>query len=176
MRKEFEIGKVIPDGRSRKYRINVEINFRETEKGAFSFYDPNKELSRNEKVFSASADISISDRSWDCGGQIQDIIREYLNADKIEFSEGWDKDRASNLLDIWESSHLNDVHAGTDKQAEILKELGDVDANKYDEQCTFLKEKEIYVDRGYTFGSKWLLKPFSKEEIKSIEKLFEDVV
>jgi hypothetical protein len=52
----------------------------------------------------------------DQGGQIQDTIRQALDAGVIDYAAGWDAERVGSLLDIWERWHLNDMRAGCSHQ------------------------------------------------------------
>ena len=80
-------------------------------------------------------------------GQIGDKINPYRFHDSSDLRE---------ILKIWNQWHLNDLKAGTRRQAEILStRLADKDYS-YDKAVSILKDNDLYVDRGYVYGSAWL--------------------
>ena len=68
----------------------------------------------------------------------------------------------------WKEFHLNDLQAGTLSQTEILKNCESTD---YDDRCDFLKEHDMYVDRGYSYGSKCLTQIIPDAIVSQIKKL-----
>jgi len=112
-------------------------------------------LQNVESAYTFSADGEISNDSL---GQNLDEIYE-LNKDNDLFCE---------IYKYWKKYHLNDLQAGTQQQTEILKKCPSTD---YDDRCKFLKEHDMYVDRGYTYGYKWLVKPIPESVVTDIKKL-----
>ncbi len=55
------------------------------------------------------------------------------------------------LKAIWDEWHLNDMKAGTPKQESILQGFN----GDYENRCAFLKDKNLLVDDGYTYGTAW---------------------
>jgi hypothetical protein len=91
--------------------------------------------------------IVAEGKNW--GGQAIDTVETQCkdNADVMR------------LVQIWKEWHLNDVTAGTDAQMQALKNCkGD-----YTEQCNVLKSKDLHVDRGYEYGTQWLVKVLPAE-------------
>lgn len=63
------------------------------------------------------------------------------------------------IYDLWKKYHLNDLHAGTKKQEDILKEavktreLEEYGAN-YKEKCDYLESKDMLYDKKYLVEKK----------------------
>ena len=115
------------------------------------------EMQLKDGVFTASGSIKNA-RGTDSisGGQNIDEIADMMKGNKD----------VQEIRDLWHKYHLNDMHAGTEKQEEALeKKFGGVNANKYDEQVAYLKSIDLYEDNGYRFGSGWL-----KREIPDDDK------
>lgn len=93
----------------------------------------------------------------DCCGQICDGFKCQTPAQK-------------KLVEFWKKHHLNDLKAGTKAQTELLEEYRKTAANKYDytEECKYLEEKGMLVDRGYKYGTSWLCTTFPKDELLTI--------
>lgn len=118
----------------------------------------------NYKVLSISGDLKELTNGrgrarWSSGGQIQDDIRT-KNKNKLR------------LLEIWHKWHLNDMKSGTKKQEECLRNWKDrPEGFSYEEDCKYLKEHKLYEDRGYAYGSAWLVEVLPEEIIKEVEYL-----
>ena len=123
---------------------------------------PSTDWSTLEKVESAytfSASGEISNDSF--GQNLDEIYR--LNGDNYFFRR---------IYKYWKKYHLNDLQAGTQQQTEILKKCPSTD---YDDRCEFLKTNDLYVDRGYTYGSKWLTQIIPDNVVSEIKKLIIEV-
>jgi hypothetical protein len=78
------------------------------------------------------------------------------------------------IYKMWKLHHLNDMHAGTEKQEQALAEkFNGVNANIYTEQCEYLESIGLLVDNGYKFGSGWLKREIPTEDLQLIKSLFE---
>ena len=97
------------------------------------------ELRKEEKglVFTASGEY--------CGhlGQCLDSIKPKNDAQK-------------RLIELWEKYHLNDMHAGTEKQENAIKQW-EKQGNKYhyEDVCLMLKAIGLYADNGFKYGHGW---------------------
>ena len=123
---------------------------------------PSTDWSTLEKVESAytfSASGEISNDSF--GQNLDEIYR--LNGDNYFFRR---------IYKYWKKYHLNDLRAGTQQQTKILKNCESTD---YDDRCKFLKEHDLYVDRGYTYGTMWLTQMIPKDVVRQIKKLIIEV-
>lgn len=102
-------------------------------------------------------------------GQNLDTIREYVS--DPTFLE---------LYDLWKNWHLNDMHAGTEKQERIIKNwLDEGNAYNYDEACRVLVSCGMYVDESYIhngkpyrYGTAWLKREIPADVEERINNLF----
>ena len=97
MERTFNFGKIDYYGRGRKINlVEVEVKL------------------SNDGVFTASATIWNSKHTdCVCGGQCLDEVAKYVKSDKFK-----------KIYRLWKQYHLNDMHAGTEKQEEALKAAG----------------------------------------------------
>lgn len=113
----------------------------------------------NREVLSIYGDMYTGKtyKRLECWGQIYDCFVAKTPAQK-------------KLVEFWKKHHLNDLKAGTKEQTELLEEYRKTAANKYDytEECKYLEEKGMLVDRGYKYGTSWLCTTFPKEELLTI--------
>lgn len=109
--------------------------------------------------------LSISGTSHNFGGQIYDMLINPSEDMKIH-----KKDRVAEIVKIWREWHLNDMHAGTDKQEALIKSK--LKNYEYDTACQILKENGLYEDRGYKYGHAWLLRALPQEVQEKIISLF----
>lgn len=113
-------------------------------------------------VFSCIGQISC-----EAGGQCEDDIDKYLKWDKL-----WDK-----IYYLWKAHHLNDMHAGTPKQENLLKmgRLAGVDLSNYDKELDFLREYFVECDEvdwePYKYGTKWLYREIPETDLWEILSL-----
>jgi hypothetical protein len=80
------------------------------------------------------------------------------------------------LLKIWGRWHLNDAQAGTSAQKAVLdshKEANPDWRYDYTEACKVLSAKGLLVDRGYKYGSAWLVEPLPAEVAAEVRELAE---
>lgn len=94
----------------------------------------------------------------DCGGssgQCQDSIKSANKEQK-------------RLVEIWNTWHLNNMNAGTERQEKALEQCKSTEYNKI---IKFLKKKRLYTDKGYTYGSSWLKRELPdnlRDELKGL--------
>jgi len=82
----------------------------------------------------------------------------------------------SELCDLWERWHLNDIIAGTRPQtAALATEARPDDANYYDWACELLKRKGLFIDRGYEFAKSWLFDPMPAKVVARIRTLVKKI-
>ena len=145
MKRTFNFGKIDYYGRGRKIN-SVEVRVELSDKG----------------VFTASANIWNSKQTdCVCGGQCLDEVAKYVKSDKFK-----------KIYRLWKLYHLNDMHAGTEKQEEALKAAGlESWANNYSDCCDYLESINLLVDNGYKFGTGWLKRDIPVEDVAEIEKL-----
>ena len=146
MKKVFKFGKVDFCGTGRRInKITVKVELKEGD------------------IFSACAFVwNIYQTDIICGGQCLDEIKKYIHNKTFNI-----------IYRLWKLYHLNDLHAGTKKQEKALKQkFGGVNANKYDEQCEYLKSINLYNDNGYKFGTGWLKEEIPASDVFEIKRLF----
>lgn len=148
MKKVFKFGKIDFYGTGRRInQVEVEIELRES------------------NVFSASGDVwNMHHTDIVCGGQCLDEIKNFIKGNATFDS----------IYRLWKLYHLNDLHAGTKKQEEALKQkFGGVNANIYTEQCEYLKSINLYDDNGYKFGTGWIKEEIPANDLQEIKRLLE---
>lgn len=103
-------------------------------------------------------------------GQINDMIREELMKWRRVF---YPVKIVMDLLDIWDKWHLNDLHAGTRAQEEAIKEAeGQTDKGlDYEQRRELLRSKGLLLDRGYEYGTAWLVEPLHPGMRETIKQL-----
>lgn len=79
------------------------------------------------------------------------------------YADGWSLSSVRKLRDIWAEWHLNDMQAGTESQRKAIADATDGGwkpdpMDGYKSTCDMLRERGLYVDNGYTYGSAWLRK------------------
>lgn len=90
------------------------------------------------------------------------------------------------IVPIWKKWHLNDTHAGTERQDEILdrykKEHPDWRYD-YDEACEILKEHDLYEDKQYLvdgepykYAHKWLFREIPHEILLELVDALDETI
>lgn len=110
--------------------------------------------------------LSIMGLCKNSGGQNYDEIYDKYISSNMEFKN---RDKLIRLIEIWKEYHLNDLTPGTLRQMEALK-----DKNlDYTEAVEYLKELNLYIDSGYSYGSAWLFKEIPNEIIIELNTIME---
>lgn len=73
------------------------------------------------------------------------------------------------ILSIWTEWHLNDMQAATKRQQKAFEKSR---AKDYESRVAFLKKKKMYDDRGYKYGTDWLLKKVPAKVVNEIMEIF----
>ena len=96
------------------------------------------------------------------GGQCLDEINKIITPNET-FNQ---------IYRLWKLYHLNDMHAGTEKQEKALADkFGGVNANIYTEQCKYLESIDLLIDNGYKFGTGWLKREIPNKDLQLIKEL-----
>lgn len=107
----------------------------------------------DDNVFTVCADV----RGVGYGQVIDECEKAYSNSeDKL----------AKAICDMWRKYHLNDMHAGTKRQEDLLKYCKSHD---YKEQCDFLEKHSMLFDNGYKYGTAWLKEEIPTEDLEEIK-------
>lgn len=112
-------------------------------------------------------------------GQINSIIQE--NLEDITPSQGWDKLKICQFINIWDQWHLNDMIAGSPRQEAYLK-LNPVSyeypQSHYKVACEVLKKAGLNPDteylhnsKPYSYGHAWLFKEVPQDVIEWLNNL-----
>lgn len=130
-------------------------------------------------------ELSICGDIWNCrrtdivcGGQCLDTIREYRAqlSDPALFDE---------LFILWQSYHLNGMHAGTPDQERMIKEwLAAGNRYEYTAVCNMLKAEGLYEmpytglsvgrrfdNEPYRYGTAWLVEELPGDVLLRVEHL-----
>ena len=172
-RKKLTIGRVKGEefGYKRSLKVDIEIEIRRSEwKGKTIDLENVSE----KNVLAITGDVwNVKQSDVIMCGQIQNEIRRWINENK--FKELYiDKDKLLKILEIWDRWHLNDLHAGTRRQRETIKEWrkkNNITGYAFDKEVEYLKSIGLYEDNGYRYGSAWLYEPLPSEVIEFVEKL-----
>lgn len=166
--------------------------------GKINFYDNEKRKNHNVEIilrlslsndncFSAVANVwNFPHSDILMGGQCFDTI---LN----DFPEVKKNPVFMEIYDLWKNYHLNDLHAETKAQEDLLKEavkngeLNTYGANNYKETCAYLESKDMLYDKNYLvskkqkdgsiikapyrYGTGWLKEEIPEQDLLRIKSL-----
>lgn len=133
-----------------------------------------------EIEYSADGKLSITgvegpNGSGNCVGSCGQICMDLKASDFKTFAEGWDADKVTEFLRIWDVWHLNDLQAGTPEQTAALKPFyaeRKYPENDYTHACEFLRVHGLYevpdprsenAGKTYQYGHAWLSVPVPAE-------------
>ena len=154
VRRTFDFGKIAYGRSTRKINpVEVEVDLYTRD---------------NKVVFTASGTIYNS-RKTDCycGGQCLDEIAKYIHNPKF-----------ITIHKLWKKYHLNDMHAGTPEQEQLVDDYFKAEHKRYD----YDEAKKVLSDNNmltvkladgtdYTYGHGWLYEPIHEEDLKTILEL-----
>jgi len=152
--REFDFGKIAYSSSTRK------INPVEVKIGLYT-HD-------NKVVFTASGTIYNS-RKTDVyeAGQCLDTIVKYIHSPKFR-----------TIYKLWKKYHLNDMHAGTPEQEQLLEDYFKAEHKEYDydEAKKVLEDNNMLTVKladgsDYTYGCGWLYEPIPEEDLQTIVDL-----
>lgn len=159
-KKTISLGKIAYTGNQNRNEVTIEIEVK---------HKTNLRINTQLESINDYYTLSICGNIWNknhsdivSGGQNLEEIAKLFRANK----------KVQSIVKIWREWHLNDLEDGSDAQSKAV-EYWESTGNKYDYRaaCAFLKEMEIYVDRGYTYGSKRLVKPLPESVIEELKEL-----
>ena len=126
-----------------------------------------KDNKDGKPVFTASCEVWNSKHTdIVMGGQCLDDVARLC---PLKYNK-----RYMEIVGLWQRNHLNDMHAGTEKQEEAIKNWKE-QGNRYDYTavCNYLKSIGLYEDNGYKYGHGCLYRDISDEDLKRIKELIE---
>lgn len=106
----------------------------------------------------ATIEIEITDNRLSMCGEYRGGGGQCLDSIKPKNKE------QERLIEIWRRWHLNDMHAGTEKQeAAIDKWIKKGNHYDYEKACKYLKSIRLFVDHSYKYGHGWLKRNLPNE-------------
>lgn len=138
MKKTIKLGKIDGYGNGRKVCL-AEIEIELTDDGKFSVCGGVWNSRRTDYIM--------------CGQCLDELYPHLKNNSKFKQVYEW-----------WKKWHLNDLHAGTEKQEQALEDAGMKNwANEYSKCCDYLESIGLLYDNGYEFGTSWLKREIPAE-------------
>lgn len=92
-------------------------------------------------------------------GQCWEDMKELAVEKRSNFDE---------IIEVWEKYHLNDMRTGTPKQRSAVDDYCKEHRYDYNAICDYLKEKGLYEDNGYRYGSSWLFEEIPETVLDKI--------
>lgn len=151
MEKTISFGKVAYTSTRKVNEITVDVRLKQNADGQY--------------VFSACGEIWNA-RKTDivCGGQCLDTLYHCLKDNKTMNKQ------FERIYRLWKLYHLNDCHAGTERQEKALAMANKLCAD-YKECCDYLNSVGLLYDNGYLYGSSWLYREIPSDDLKSIKEI-----
>lgn len=122
--------------------------------------------------FSVSASLCKEDEEIAIGQCFSTILSEVPELVK--------NDLFMEIVDLWKTYHLNDLHSGTMKQEGYLamySKWHGVDdllkADNYKEACEVLKSAGLFEDNGVKYGHIWVKWELPNDVVNRIKKIVE---
>ena len=134
--------------RENKMRVSFDIRLIE-DFGTYRDWDTLEEV-----ILTPRKSLRVYGRTIRSREEFKDVVKKNINSYKDS-----DQEVIKKLLYILEEYHRNDSKKGTKSQMKELERLtysGEFD--RYDEECAFLDNSELFYDRGYRYGSGKLYK------------------
>jgi hypothetical protein len=132
-----------------RQRVGIELNIRECH---------HEQLSVNLEPVQSYYTVSLTGNiGKHCFGQINDELSMMVKRGYLKV-KGLDR-----IVKIWDRWHLNDLQAGTTKQRiELAKYKKTGWKYNYTEARDYLDCQGLLIDRGYRYGTRWLVEPAPK--------------
>lgn len=148
MKAKFDCGLIYVDGYKNRKRVFITMELRHNK--------------QHLPVLSICGEVRGN--MW---GQCLNSIKECRKGDKFNYN------LFSKLYKLWKAYHLNDMHAGTERQEEYLKQTKDAHRYDYNVCCDMLRDKGILYDNGYKYGTAWLYRNIPNSALEEIATLIE---
>jgi hypothetical protein len=168
MYKTFDFGKIAYLGTRKINRVTVGVRLELRSRD--NKLDTNLNLVSEYYTFSASGEIwnSVQSDCLSCGQNLDEIKLFVRHPNFIK------------LHRFWKDWHLNDMITGTELQSKALEDsginfCGSCGYTDFDKKCAYLRTVNLYVDRGYTYGSEWLVRIIPDSIVEEIKTLLNEV-
>lgn len=161
--KTLNLGKVAYYGKRRINAVSLELRIEEHDT-----YDGKLTVDL-EPVNDKYLSVSICGEIWNnlhtdiiAGGQLVDEIAKLIPSKRVKRIE-----------ELWNRWHLNDMKSGTVTQQNWVRIHLALTGKRYDygEICQEMPQN-ILVDRGYKYGSAWLVDLVPPEVVEELKQLF----
>jgi hypothetical protein len=163
MEKTILIGKT---NKGNKVEVTIRLENKET---VFPHKDVNLKEVLSGNVLSITGGIWNKRKSdYTCCGQIHETLEEMYNNKELKLSIK--EETFLWLLKTWKVWHLNDLHAGTSNQDEVLAKVKypGYPMEHYTWALGVLEQAGLKTDRGYAYGAAWLFQEIPSSVIKKI--------
>ena len=155
MRRTISFGKIDWYDRGRRdCRVTVELRLTESDKGP---------------CFAAAADVwNPQGTDIVCGGQCFEALVPFIPDPAFQ-----------EIVRLWRSYHLNDMHTGTPEQEAEVKRWLDGRRYSYLAACEHLREVGLltveHEGKPYTYGTGWLYEPIPADDLAQIRHIIDPV-
>lgn len=146
MKKVISFGKIAYNENEKVNKVTIEIELEGDEKPVLSICG---------NIWNSKCTDTVC-----CGQCLDDLLPHFKNNTKFK-----------EIYRLWKLYHLNDMHAGTEAQEELLKKYN---IYEYGKACELLKKYNLYEDKGYCYGSAWLYRPIPENDLKKIIEIIEE--
>lgn len=134
-------------------------------------YTTQADVELNDGAFSASAYL--------CKGKEEIAGGQCFSTVLCEVPELRNNALFMEIVALWETYHLNDLHAGTMKQEGYLEQYSKwhggnlLSADNYKEACEVLKSAGLFDDNGVKYGQTWVKWELPNDVVNRIKKVME---
>lgn len=147
MKRTIDFGKIDLRGSGRKInKVTVDVELRTNRDG-------NAVFSCVGNVWNARGTDIIM------GGQCLDDIAPHMKGNRT-YAE---------VLDLWRKYHLNDMHAGSERQEACVK--ANPNRRNYKSDCAWLERWGLLWDEDYKYGTAWLYREIPTADYNRIAKI-----
>lgn len=146
MRTKIDFGKIDGYGNGRR-TCAVEVELELTDDGNFSVCGGVWNSRRTDYIM--------------CGQCLDEIYPHLKNNPKFKQVYEW-----------WKKWHLNDMHAGTERQEQALEDAGV--RGDYTKCCDYLESIGLLCDNGYKFGTSWLKREIPNETLLQMKQFIKE--
>jgi hypothetical protein len=162
MTKKIPFGKIAYTSKRKINLVELSIELKSVDNKFKIDYETLQLIPSDSFCLSICGSIWDSEKKdWESGGQNLDEIAKYLKDPNFK-----------TIYKIWKEYHLNDMQAGTKKQtAAVNLWINEGNKYEYDLVCEYLKSINLYIDRGYKYGSNWLYKSIPVEIVNYIKNI-----